>query len=489
MSLKDFYKVPNVPVVELLLDTGNPRIRHGSDQKDCIARLLRRSRTFMNLLRDIAINGLSIEHLVITRNNFGKWVVRDGNRRIAALQLLNEPGRCPDPVLRQEIQRLAAEYPENILTHIDCIASDNEEAVLRYLELKHTGANEGIGQESWSALTKAIFNVSHGLQDQNKRAVQLIMWAEEQGIRIEDDFPLTNLNRMINQNTLRIIGFKVEDDKLMPIIDTESARRIVERIIKDLESQVVKVNDIFTPEQQIDYVKKIRREIFPEDPICTTTENKQEYREGQENENRQEDENGQKNGNKYEGPLNNGHSQQTQSINGNEEANTSGEKATSPPSGNRPQRHRSPKKPSWDRKCIFPGGKPGFNIPEKHSKAYNIVVELRKLNVKETPIAVAFLLRALIELSEGHYRQEHKLPEKDKFNKKIAAAAEHMANRGEITNDQKEVIIRRTREEEGILHVTTLHKYVHSPDFHPSAQIINTLWDEIGFFVEQCWRI
>ncbi|WP_406676400.1 ParB N-terminal domain-containing protein [Neomoorella carbonis] len=466
---QDFYPVNGVPVVELLLDIENPRIRHAHDQKECLERLLRRRKSFMNLIRDIAENGLSIDPIVISRNEQGKWVVKDGNRRVGALQLLNEPERCPDPILRQEIERLAKDHPENVIAYINCLASDKEEALLRYIDLKHTGANDGIGQESWSAFTKAIFNVTNGLPDQNKRAIQLLLWAEDQGIRIEDDFPITTLTRLLSQRTLELLGFMVEDDQLKLIIDIESARRMIERVINDLANEIIKVHDVFTPKQQIEYANRVRNEILPDGPVVIITQNEQ-Y-------------------NEVNDSPNTSPSPQSSANSENEKSQPSKIKSKKSISGTMSQRPRSPKKPSWERECIFPGKSPGFSIPKEYIKAHNIVTELRRLKVTQTPIAVSMLLRALIELSEKHYRELYGLPEKDAFHKRIAAVAEHMASRGEITEEQKEVILRRTRDEKDILHITTLHKYVHSTDFHPSWQILNTLWDEISFFIERCWRI
>jgi hypothetical protein len=59
MSRDRFTPIDSVPVLELMLDTSNPRIRHGADQTDCLARVLRDEKRFMNLLKDIAQNGLS----------------------------------------------------------------------------------------------------------------------------------------------------------------------------------------------------------------------------------------------------------------------------------------------------------------------------------------------------------------------------------------------------------------------------------------------
>lgn len=470
MSRKHFYPVSAIPIEELLLDTGNPRIRHGLDQKDCLERILRRKRTFMNLLRDIARNGLTIEPIVVSRNEDGKWIVRDGNRRVAALKLLKDPESCPDKVLQKEIQRLAEKHPDNVLNAVDCLASDDEEMILRYLELKHTGANDGVGQETWSSLTKATFNLNHRGSDPNKRALQILQWAEEQGLKINDDFPVTTLTRILNKDTLQLIGFRVKDDRLDPIIDTESALRIVGQIVLDIGSQTTKVNHVFTPEQSYNYVSKVRSQVLPQGPISIIGD---EVRDD------------------ITPDTTNASTSSDQTVNADSKGMAPGraeKEEPQPPVDSTPRRPSSPRKPSWDRPCIFPRRKPDLYIPDEATKTRNIVAELLKLDVRHTPIAVAVLLRTLIDLSEQHYSRLHSLPHKDKFYKRVSAAAEHMFARGEITAEQKEVILRRTREEEGILHVTTLHKYVHSPDFHPTAQVVNTLWDEIGFFVKQCWE-
>ncbi|MDI6710457.1 MAG: ParB/Srx family N-terminal domain-containing protein [Bacillota bacterium] len=472
MSRKHFYPVSAIPIEELLLDTGNPRIRQGADQKDCLERILRRKRTFMNLLRDIAEHGLTIEPIVVSRNEDGKWMVRDGNRRVAALKLLRDPQWCPDEVLRKEIERLTKKHPDNVLNAVDCLASDDEEMILRYLELRHTGANDGVGQETWSALTKATFNLNHRGSDPNKRALQVLQWAEEQGLKINDDFPVTTLTRILNKDTLQLMGFRVKDDRLDPIIDTESALRIVGQIVLDIGSQTIKVDNVFTPGLAYNYVAKVRAKVLPTGPISIMTD------EDEEQDDIASD--------TTDAPASSGRSVNTDSE-GIAPGRLEKEEAV-PPVDSKPRRTSSPRKPSWDRPCIFPRRKPDLCIPDEATKTRNVVTELLKLDVRDTPIAVAVLLRTLIDLSEQHYSRLHSLPDKDKFYKRVLAAAEHMFARGEITAGQKEVILRRTREQEGILHVTTLHKYVHSPDFHPTAQVVNTLWDELGFFVKQCWE-
>lgn len=468
MTRDQFYPVENVPVLELLLDTQNARIRHGADQMDCISRILRDETPFMNLLRDIAQNGLSPEHVLVSPTADDKWVVRDGNRRVTALKLLNYPDLCPVDRLKPLIAHIARNNAGRYPTVINCLACNEEEVILFYLERKHTGENEGVGQRRWSPLLRTLFNIQHGHPEQNKRAAQLILWAEGEGVVVEDDFPLTTLTRFLNQETLNVLGFAVEEDQLCLTLPREQALRLVHRIIDDLQTGRKKVNDIFTPDQQRAYVKSLREELGP--PL-----GKADFPSLAEGVGGQE-----------------GSTPATASPPSASPNTSNGEPA--PPGGRasagsgETRRPPSPVTPSWERPHLFIRNHPGFGIPVGYTKVANVVAELKRLKVRETPQAVAMLLRTLIELSEIYYRERNALREAEGLHRKLAAAADHMLENDRLSEGQHDVMIRRTREEGGMLHVKTLHGYVHSADFHPSYQMLNTLWDEVGYFVAACWR-
>jgi hypothetical protein len=99
------------------------------------------------------------------------------------------------------------------------------------------------------------------------------------------------------------------------------------------------------------------------------------------------------------------------------------------------------------------------------------------------------LFRTLIELSEKHYRETKEIADTQYFVKNISKAADHMKENGRLTHDQHEVIITRTRDDAGMLSAKSLQKYIHSTEFHPNYQTINSLWDEIGSFVGACWSV
>lgn len=469
MTRDNFYEVKRVAVSSLQLDTYNPRIRHGQDQKDCIARILRDRENFLNLLKDIAANGLSIEHILVSKNEAGKWVVRDGNRRITALKLLNRPNLAlPDHGLVTLISRIRDAHADRIPARVNCMACDDEATISAYLERKHTGVNAGVGQKPWSAVLIALFNLHAGIGDQNRRAAQLLLWAEENGMQIDDEFPITTLTRGLSTETLQLIGFRIENDSLVPTVSPEKAAAMVGRVMGDIAEGRVNVKrdaedgSIFTKDAQRKYFRAVRDAFaaLPDTPV------------------RQEGGGvapAERTPRNVAAPV--------------DEAASTAEQAAAAAAT-----HRQPAavRPAWERPCLFGRRRrssPDFSIPANESKAISVVAELRSMNPGDTPIATAMLLRYLIELSNTRYRQANNLRinPQESLHRLIANSAEHMKQADLIDQGQLDVVLRYTREEQSMLHIRTLQSYVHNPNFHPNAQALNTFWDEIGCFVCACW--
>lgn len=479
MSRAHFTYKQNISVTDLLLDTENARIRVGSDQNDCIVRILRKEDQLLALMRDIAEKGLTTMPILVSPAPDNKWVVKDGNRRVTALKLLNDPECCPVGELKGRIRAIKEKFNGNIVGAVDVLSSDNEEAIIREVVARHSGAMGGIGQLDWSAYLRTIYLLGHDQPSEYKRAGQYLFWSESVGIYVDDGFPISTLGRFFSEENLSKLGFSVENDKLIPNISIEKVKRIATRIVMDFNPPGrLTVDAVRLPENAIAYIDELRKEFGlneqrPED--VSTAGSNPAGSEGGEGKSDTKGGNGGASG-----------------VDGNN--NPSGKGAGSGGKGGKPSGPIGPSKPLWDRPGLFRSGKPGFNVPKEYIKIVNIIAELKALNLvasstkKPTPMAVAMLFRALIEMSAKYYMQANALKMRDTLHLDIARAADHMKEFGRLNEEQHAVLIQRTRDEAGILHVRTLQAYVHSDAFHPNQQVLNTLWDEIGVFVIACWN-
>jgi hypothetical protein len=154
-----------------------------------------------------------------------------------------------------------------------------------------------------------------------------------------------------------------------------------------------------------------------------------------------------------------------------------------------PRAAPTPILPAWERKQLLGRRAPNLQIPESEPKARTLVAEIRKLDVKETSLAAAMLLRGFLELSDGYYRARQSLPDASKLGKNVLASATHMRDSGKISISEFDIVRRLAAADakDELLHIETLQKVMHRDTHHPNYQLVNTVWDNLAPFVRACW--
>lgn len=169
-----------ISVVDIKLDTTNYRYFDQLDtQESCIAAMLNDQKAYIiNLATDIAEMGnLTPQPIVITKDTDGNWVVRDGNRRITALKLLNQPELCRDNhTAKVKIKGIIKRHGNGFPKEIECLTCEDEQTVRDYISRQHGGLQEGVGQKQWDAVNKAHYAQDNGGKTQNERALHLMKW-------------------------------------------------------------------------------------------------------------------------------------------------------------------------------------------------------------------------------------------------------------------------------------------------------------------------
>lgn len=157
-SLPPSIQIDSANPLDIRLDPDNPRLppaQRGGDQAELI-QLLIRSFHLDDLGRSIAEKGyLPYDPIVTFRNEEGNLVVREGNRRIAVLQLLLNPNRAPEGK-RARWKDLAkrASGHQATMSPIPVFVAENpdEPSLLAYIGFRHVS---GILQ--WKSFEKAQY--------------------------------------------------------------------------------------------------------------------------------------------------------------------------------------------------------------------------------------------------------------------------------------------------------------------------------------------
>lgn len=436
--------VPNIPISNLQLDLGNFRIGNAENQRECIALMLVEKRSkeqLIQLAKDIATRGLSPMPIIVTPLGNGNYVVKDGNRRVTALKLLNNPNEAPEN-FRATFANIAENSKIELYDNIDCYETTDDYA-LEFMELAHLGFQDGVGQIPWGSNEKDNLMEFKGEKIQNDVAREIISYLNSIGISGTDKVKVTIFQRLFQDKQVRdLIGIEWDGEKLIIIADDKDVTNILSEILLDFTERGYITRNIFTAEERVNYiedlfargVQKARPKGYNSPPV-------------------------------------------TPAISPPETPTTSPTGPITYP----------PMKPSWDRPRLIPP-RSYLAIPRSETKVSNIANELaRKINVKESPNAAAVLLRLLIEFSVDHYSQKYSLkPKNDKLAARIELSAKKLNSEGHITDKQLEQL-EKMRQSNEILSAHTLNAWIHHQNYSPDPQILCIFWDNISFFVNHCW--
>lgn len=116
----------------------------------------------------------------------GHFVIREGNRRLCAMQLLRDPERAPLGTARKTFQKLAStgrEIPEEV----QAVLFHEKPKARVWMSVKHEGPQGGLGTLTWGTKQKARFNREGdtGLtrpKNPNRQAEALLTYAVKEGL-------------------------------------------------------------------------------------------------------------------------------------------------------------------------------------------------------------------------------------------------------------------------------------------------------------------
>lgn len=138
---------------ELLLDIENPRFGLGSavSQDEAIEMLVRDAKV-KELWDSINSQGwIDFEPLVaLAAKQDGKWIIIEGNRRVAAIQTLLEPDRLP-PALAKRVPPMSS-LARDTIKDLAILVVENRHDADAFIGFKHVN-----GPASWGSLAKAKF--------------------------------------------------------------------------------------------------------------------------------------------------------------------------------------------------------------------------------------------------------------------------------------------------------------------------------------------
>ena len=206
-----------IPIAQLINYFENPRHAIGSNEEDTLKKLFEAVgiQYMLNLAEDVQKNGLlgNQQIVVVFSDALQKYVVYDGNRRVAAIKLLTNPELFAflDHASSERAKKIRQQG--NIPTTINCYVTDEADAFF-IMERTHSGEDMGRGTKRWNAREKEAFRVRQSHQKKVSYLIDYYCKKYFDDIDITKILPFTTIERIFNNREIKkTIGIEVADEQ------------------------------------------------------------------------------------------------------------------------------------------------------------------------------------------------------------------------------------------------------------------------------------
>lgn len=461
-----------IRIDDVFLSQENPRLYEHENSDDTLRLMVEdQGDKLVNLAEDMKLHGLSpIDVIAVYPHDEcpNKYVVAEGNRRITAIKLLNNPyliESINNPLFKKFL-KLQDDYERITTIQAVVFANSADKFLNNWLEIRHMGEGEGRGTAKWNSIQKMRFD-----KKQNKENTLLDFWVELERYNILNYNEIISVTKTNWERILRPFGreylnlgcvngrYVIPEDEIadfsvkIKAVHHELAYKTVsvvygtQEIEKFFELIEERVKGKIAKKKQLSFLEP-QREMPPTSIL-------------------------------------NNESQAAYKINtlANEEQTSSLSNGTLPPK--LPQTNssnlRSNSKDIFNScKTIIPAT---FNIKSGDARINKIIQELKFLEVDKYPNACGVLLRVLFELSAKRYVEltEGGDHTEDKFEQIISYASNKLVKENKM-NKQNHSALAKDIDTIRLL----FNGYAHNTNSYPSSEAIKSVFKAHKNFVCLC---
>jgi hypothetical protein len=250
---------------QLTINTGNPRFEIVGNQRDAIITMIEDQQGKLEkLAADIVQHGLGPhESIIVTPHETLQeyYNVLEGNRRITALKLLDNPGLIPESnkALFQRFKKLSVAFMQKPAERIECVVFQDVTEAYRWIRLMHTGENEGVGRVGWDAQQKGRYE--ERIEGKTSFALQVLDFLQKQAdldlmlkSRIKD-VPSSSLQRLVGDPAFReVVGIDIVDGEVVTRLQPGEIVKPFRKVIADLLSEDFSIKHIYYKEDRAGYI-------------------------------------------------------------------------------------------------------------------------------------------------------------------------------------------------------------------------------------------
>jgi len=463
------YRDETILLGNLKLDSTNPRHPEFESQREIIEWMTsgggRIGEKLVVLAKDIAAFGLNPADRVMVMaddKEKGQFTVLEGNRRITALKLLNNPDLAPTKEWQKRFSKLRpSDYSP--IKNIVCTVFDDEEKAFHFIELRHLGESGGAGIVPWEAEQKARHDQRLHRKSRHHKALAILDFIRNvDGIDTKtkdlagEGFPITTLDRILSDKEFRdFLGLLLNSDgEICFRIEPREAIKPISKVIMDFGSGKKNVRHVINKKEREQYKNTFKDNAVPD------------------------------------------HSKVLAKPVRVVEADTL--LTAKARMGSVGKRHYGDPR---DRKYIVI---PGTNLPidpRYFNRARRVFEELKRLEIRDRhgrphfPNAGILLIRLFIEMSVDLYIQQHKFNHpsptgwKDiPLTERTKAVLRDLETTKKLDQQEAKVINKALSNVNKVSNPNSLNDFAHNPNQIPHPNDLYDVWDTYTKFLLALWQ-
>lgn len=421
----------DIEIGKLLINRENPRFNPVQDEQAAVDKMLdEMTPKLKNLAKDIAQNGLNPGELLYVVKKDEKYIVLEGNRRVTAMKLINDPQLIKNnEQTKTFFQDLKSNYEQKLPPRMRCVIFNNEKDAEHWIKLKHTGENNGIGPVSWNSIQQERFQY----QRTGKKSKLLLISEFMDNNNISTKKP-TIIEKLISTLYVREkIGINFKKEELVLVRGSGDEKNTVNNLKKVIEkidaTDFSPLNTVDSKNSRIKWINEVLGNGFPKE---TAKAEKKE------------------NNKKIKRPIS-----------------------------------------SNNKNTLIPRN---FTLNISQEKVKSIFEELKSLKLNNHNNAVAVLLRVFLELSVDHFIQKNKNKlnlrenQERKLKNKLKSISNYMESENILTKNELKPICKAISDQHDFSSIDTFNSYIHNLDHIPLAQDLKRTWQNYEKFIKKIWE-
>ena len=461
-----------IPIERLVLSDDNPRLSIYDDTQDILREMVdnQKDKLFV-LAEDILYFGLSpIDSWAAYPAGNNMYKIAEGNRRLSAIIILNEPTiiKDIDPRIYRRFVDLRASTTNVPPKEIECVVFESWEdpKLQHWIQIRHLGLNKGRGIEGWDSVQKSRYEQRmygvNALIDFWDRLVELNILSLHEIRSVSK----TNWERLLLKKGRDFLGLEKHQSNYQLPEDLRIFTLKIRAIIEKLKNRTVGI--VYDNEKRQVFLDEVNQELFG---VATFQYDEEETVASSDGTTTQLD---------FDDRISNDDSEEIGrrvANSDNNELNQNNDIVTTE------EASISPRSIFSNCLSVIPMS---HSIGSKNHRMASIIDELKKLNAEKYPNACGLLLRILFELAAKHYIENKRnvgLLEEIKFEKLLKDARESLYNESKITLSQKAQL----KADSEVLN-QMFNGFAHNTDTVPTPATLKSLFKAHQTFITECLK-